>query len=93
MPTIEDYFSLEQPDYDGMVEEELEGSDVDDFSLVDLCSSDDDDDMSELVPVGHVINRPYDRRKLVTVGHVVSASRPGKQNEKIGLVNSFGSAL
>ena len=59
MPQIEEDFSLEQPDYDDKDEEELEGSDVDDLSLVDLCSSDDDDDVSELVLVGHVINMGY----------------------------------
>ena len=81
MIKIEDYFSLDQRDYDEMGDEESEESDMDDVSLVDLCSSDDDDDdMSELVPVGHVINRAYDPSKLVTVGHIVSAPRPGKQN-------------
>ena len=81
MIKIEDYFSLDQRDYDEMGEEESEGSNMDDVSLVDLCSSDDDDDyMSELVPVGHVINRAYDPSKLVTVGHIVSTPRPGKQN-------------
>ena len=50
MPKIEEDFTSEQPDYDDKDEEELEGSDLDDMCLVDLCSS-DDDDVSELVPV------------------------------------------
>ena len=59
MPQIEEDFSPDEADYDDKDEEDLEGSDVDDLSLVDLCSSDDDDDVSELVPVGHVINMGY----------------------------------
>ena len=59
MPQIEEDFSPDEADYDDKDEDDLEGSHVDDLSLVDLCSSDDDDDVSELVSVCHVINMGY----------------------------------